>query len=267
MPIRHDRIRQNRWRQGSILSIEDGKVVLADPTSQARLILVSHDCDIVNPGAREPVVELCISRPIEQLDGNYVRGKNVRTLHVNLEIGGRLVPHVIEASERLRLDRTQLETLVPADDAATPIEELRVVTRWLAKRYERAALPDCFNRRLRPAQEAIRAALRDDGKSLSGVLMALNSEDELQVDQPYRVYVVGLSPKELYDDDEAFASGSRAIARIAAAINECRGIEVEEFEHLSEDDFTLHDLRSVIEYSCEDLSFGENDGASVLPKA
>jgi hypothetical protein len=258
-------IRQNRWRQGSVFSTNDGRSILQEPASDARLILVSHDCDIVHAGEREPWVEVCVAKPLVRIDGTYARGKNPRLLHVDIQVTGTTTPFLLAAAGRRLIERSLLQRMIPAEDAVVDAEDLRIIVRWLAKRYERAALPDCFNLRLDPVAGTIRDALRIDGKALSALMIGLRPNAELEDDQPYSVYVVGLCPKELFDDAASHASGLRAVSAVAAAMNRCPGIEVTDFELISEDEFTLHDLRSVVEYSCEDLSLGGDVESPVIP--
>lgn len=267
MPVNPDRIRDNRWRQGSVFSVEEGRNILGEPETSARLILVSHDCDIVHSGTREPVVEVCVALPLERMNGSYARAKNPRILHLTLQVAGNAVPHEIEASNRRQIDRSQLETMMPANNVVLPAEDLRIITRWLAKRYDRAALPDRFNERLVPAQEAIRLALQGGGARLSMIMLHLDPEDELPVDASYRVFLFALMPKEIFENEPDRIAGTATIAQVAAAMSRCNGIEIVDFALLSEDDLTLHDLHSLIEYTCEDLSLGENDGAPRLPRS
>lgn len=267
MPIDPLLIRANGWRQGSVFSAGDSRTLLALPESNARLILVSHDCDIVHAGPREPVVEVCVAEPLQTLDGTFAYGKNPRLLHVELTMGEAAIPHSLQVASRRSIDRSVLERLAPANDAEFDESQSRIVTRWLAKRYDRAALPDHFNQRCRPAVAAIRETLRDDGGSLSGLLMSLNSEDELAVGDSYEVFLVGLIPKARHEVGDERTRSYRAVSRVAAALDACAGIDVVEFELVSEDDFTLHDLHSFIEYACEDLSLEQNGEDPVLPRA
>lgn len=93
----------------------------------------------------------------------------------------------------------------------------------------------------------------------------INAACSNRADEVYGVDLIGLCPKETYESPEGYAAELRAIGRIAAAMNGCHGIEVVEFSIESEDEFTLHDQRFYVEYNCEDLSLGENDGEPMLP--
>lgn len=147
MPIDSVLIRTNGWRQGSVFSLDDSRTLLQQPESNARLILVSHDCDIVHSGLREPVVEVCEAQPQQRLDGTYALAKNPRLRHVGLRISEAVVPHSLQAADRRWIDRSLLEGMAPANGAVVAEGERRIITRWLAKRYDRAALPDRFTLR------------------------------------------------------------------------------------------------------------------------
>lgn len=268
MPIDRDRILEKGWRQGSVFSEADSRTELptVEMSAGCRLILVSHDCDILHPGQREPFVEVCAAEPIERMDGNFRFTKNPRILHIAVQIAGNPTSYSLAGHRRFFLDRARLEQLRPDAEAHLAQNELDSIVRWLAKRYERAALPDTFVERLDPASDAIRQALAEGGERLSGVFLSLDTDTELDAATPYRIEVFGVMPKEHYDVDEYRATCGTAIEAIAAAMAACPGIDIVDHDIYSEDDFTLHDLHFVIEYNCDDLSFDDDVGGPVLPR-
>jgi hypothetical protein len=100
MPIDAAAIQNLGWRQGSVFTLQASTpVVVANRErisvpqftipDEARLILVSHDCDIVHPGPHEPRIEVCPAVRLNgALSGNFTGTRNPRRLHIELEIEG-----------------------------------------------------------------------------------------------------------------------------------------------------------------------------------
>jgi len=142
----------NDWRQGDVLTTEGAKTLgLSHPTNadDTAVVIISHDCDIVQHEDIEPTVEAIVGREIAASDGNYQNGKSSRTLHLPFTAGSD--PRItIELSAMLKCQIRKIDlfkqhpTLTVKPSAA----ERRTLQRWLSSRYFRSAFPDEFVARL-----------------------------------------------------------------------------------------------------------------------
>lgn len=255
MPIDHELIRRNGWRQGAIFSPESTAEIIDGANDGSRLIVVSHDCDIVHRGDQEPHVEVCVADPLTNgVDGQFRWARHPRRLDVNLEISDGAAGYRLEAFNRKQFNQSILEQYEPDAQAVCPPEELTRITVWLAKRYTRAALPDTFNARQEPARDRIRNILRRNSEIMSSIQIALEPKAELGQDEQYRVHIIALMLKDDYDTENLRIQIEEAINQIARALHECDGIEVVEAAVVSEDSFTLHASRFFVELNFDDLS-------------
>jgi hypothetical protein len=99
MPIDAAVIQNLGWRQGSVFKLAASTPIIQahrwhiavhefSIPDDARLILVSHDCDVVHPGPHEPRIEVCPAVRVNALSGNFTGTRNPRRLHIELEISG-----------------------------------------------------------------------------------------------------------------------------------------------------------------------------------
>src|SRR5690348_10102169 len=78
----------SEWQQGHVLpSGLAEQLDLRHPTSpsQTAVMVVSHDCDIVQSKDVEPFVEVVVGRFVEDSNGNFTHAKNSRRLHLQLQ--------------------------------------------------------------------------------------------------------------------------------------------------------------------------------------
>ena len=266
MPIDHERIRDNGWRQGRIFSLDDTATITEQVGTTSRLIVVSHDCDIVHAGDHEPHVELCLAEHLPQgANGLYRWARHPRRFDLEIAVDGAQSGFRLNASDKQLHDRALLEAYRPDDSASLSEVELTRLTVWLAKRYNRIALPDTFNNRCVAAENRVRRILRRDGEFLSGLLIALNPRGEQDDADPYEIHLVGLMRRDNYDNAEQRTRIELAITEVGAALDTCAGINVVESEVQSEAAFTLHDLDYFIELSFDDLSLHADPPEPRLP--
>jgi hypothetical protein len=79
------------WQQGFILSdATAAQLGLLPPggNDDVLVVLISHDCDLLEGSATDPNCEVIVGRKIEAIDGNYANAKNPRRLHLRFS-GGR----------------------------------------------------------------------------------------------------------------------------------------------------------------------------------
>lgn len=253
-------IRTNGWRQGNFLNESCTPEVLEQcgqsyhPNS--RLILLSHDCDIVYKGNSEPNAEVCVAEPLDgDLDGNYTHGKNPRILHIGVGLPDTPRHFEIHASKRLWIDRKILLDHTPDDLLTLGEKELDTLIGWVVNKFNRAAFPDTFNERLGSSLKDIQKVAKKDGGNLSGIYLALSTFDELDDGQDYQVLLVGLMEPDRFSIQELRTACVDAMSKISTKIDGCSGIGVEDYEVRSEDAISLHDFRQLARFPLDYLTY------------
>ena len=245
-------IRQKGWRQGSIL--ENVACVAPDSHSGAMGILLSHDCDIVQPSLeKEPDVEILIAVPTDTLNGNYTLGKNPRYYHFHVD--GKF--YEIKATNRVIKSR---QLLIDSDPSTLQlsVDEVNGIVHWFAQRYERPAFPDNFNNRLSETRKVIGRILKESGHLISGIYIACPHE-ELPNTQPYKIVLHVVMAVKDYGNTIKASKCEDMAQQILDAINEhSQGIVIENSDNvcINEKELSLHDLRTIKRFTSFDhLSF------------
>ncbi len=151
------------WRQGSIFAGE-GLSYLYDAgngasghraiRSSEKLVLITQECDLLS--RHEPYVEAMLCR--RQRGRDYLarvaqNSARVFVIDLNPESDSAWV---VEAKYRLQLEKTLLHALAPELWPGTP-RRLEQFVRWLARRYDRPALPDALVESFqKPVEQALR---------------------------------------------------------------------------------------------------------------
>jgi hypothetical protein len=238
---------RNGWRQGSILAGESLAVLEAEgvhPLSPECVALVlSHDCDVVNASfAKEPLVELIWLSPRQRPDGRMTLGKNSRCLHLELEVpGARRQWFEALAPSRFVLSRRLLSTIAPSSDFSLPPGTKRLVSRWVAKRYDRSAFPTEFNRRLQGAKRLTRA-LETGGAWIEDLYVSV-ADDELPEARPYEIVLRAVLRVEDFALPDRRAQADHCLQELGGMLDDLGGITVVDAAAVSEAEFTLDDLR------------------------
>lgn len=223
-------------------------------------IVLSHDCDVANPDLdKEPFVELILARRIERsVDGNLTFGKNPRQL--TLEIGGGW--YDISIHTKCRCPRQELsgKTAVGTMDD----DSLRLLRRWAAQRYQRAAFADTFNTRTAAIGKSVHDLLKKEGQFLSGIYLVV-SDAELPPDQPYVVIVLATMTTDQYAEPELRRKAQVLVDQVAAFLDGCIGVRVEDSEVRPESAVSLDDIRVLKRWDVEYLSFRTTPGGSMSP--
>ena len=272
MAIDGARIQTLGWRQGSVFTLEASRPLIAaqrtlygaesfEVPDDARLIVISHSCDVVNTGTQEPRIELCPAIPVARLDGRFTGTGNPRRLHVELDVGGVAVPHELLAPTRFYCPRIILETAGPDPAAALPERFRRNFLHWIAKRVRRAALPDAFNRRidgkLRRRLAKLLAPLQ---AQMHALLIALDPMDEELADgEAYRMQVLALMEPEDFEDAERQRAVTATVAEMEQLLDGREDIDLEQCEVRSMTNVSLAEHRDFVIWDFDELSLEEGE--------
>ncbi|MDA9095240.1 hypothetical protein N9J88_02420 [Porticoccaceae bacterium] len=201
-----DKLEQTGWRQGVVVKTADTKRILnlsGHPhEDEIILIVASQSCDIANNNIKsDPYIELSVSRPIDNLQGNLTHNKNARTLHTSLRIQTETADietkqHIeLKAYEKLPVPKDHFKDITPDQNMLLSSESLEGYIAWLISRYARPALPTEFNRRLSTADP--KDKLRDKAKKinpyLSGIYVDIFPNTDIEEGVSYHVNLLGLA--------------------------------------------------------------------------
>lgn len=156
--LRHA-LSQSGWCQFSFLKIEDHAVYSSVLVPGDRLIVITHSCDLLNDSADEPFVECMITKPERELPPQATALANPRQF-------GFLAYHkptkkeqafTVRAATRCSIPKEAFSNLAPDKEWTVHLphepegssEEAQRFARWLARRYDRVALPDELVRRIK----------------------------------------------------------------------------------------------------------------------
>jgi len=192
-----DKIKQQGWRQGSI--VRDGDLETLLPTAfgqdSSRTpvgVVASHSCDLAHgDDSAEPHAEIILGYGIDETlspskVGGLTHGKNPRWLCLELHShpSGKerfeFRPYDLQ-----RVARERLAEVAPDDERFLPEDQVRILSSWLAARFRRTALPDTFNDRLKPLRKKLSRLYKRLSPSVSAIYIRLQPDDEVEADQQY----------------------------------------------------------------------------------
>ncbi|MDB4877367.1 MAG: hypothetical protein JWM41_3813 [Gemmatimonadetes bacterium] len=228
-------------------------------------VLVAQDCDVVHPHySKEPTVEIVRGTIRKKIDGNLMFAKSGRRLHLEFLRHDGGAPLVLDLSihERRSIDRRFLEDARPDTTVSITDDGKRTLAGWLAKRYRRDPFPDSFVERIKtqPQADALRDLLKEWGRSVSAISLALDTDEELPSYTPYRLVVYALVPAELYDAKQAEEELQDEFQPLfEQALKGFPGLDVTAVIVVSEGVFTVDDFKKTRRLDFDDLSFREPD--------
>ena len=259
------------WRQGSILgpklaqhahTYAPKRVAMND---EDRLIVTSHDCDVVSPSLdKEPVVEILRGQiaTATKVDTQLSGGRNPRMLHLAFESGATGAVLVCSVHDRWPIPRDLLQREVPQGQLAD--KERRLVAEWLAKRYIRAAFPTAFDRRWRAKTKTWQRLLRRYSEWLQGVYLRLNTLSELPEGAPYRCHLILAVPLDKRTGAGWPAQRDNLEREVQGFWDQFKpGIECAGVEPLGTDEITLADIVPYQRFDGDWVSF--DDDTSTTP--
>jgi hypothetical protein len=260
-------LRSGNWRQGSILDadlIADELARLGADASCCHAVVVSQDCDVVADATIEPTVELIAAALVAQPDNGFLHGKNPRQLCLSLSAGQGHI--LLDVRRRFQIPKEAIAGASPRFDLILPRKEIRLLARWLGKRYTRDAFPDSFNERLRPAQKQLEKISKSAaGAHITTIFIMLHPEDdELYDTGEYRAVLWFACRPEVFESLDANVEANLFANDFCAALKSCDGIVVDEWEVRSHEDITLADLELMQRFDLDFRSEAPKPGGSKL---
>lgn len=188
--------RNTPWRQGHLLTAAAAESLgLRHQTDagQTLVVVATHDCDLAQEPAVEPVVEVIVGRIITKLDGNSTHAKTPRRLHIAFD-GDLPCMAELEATSKVGINKDVLAGFMPRSETWLSPSNCSTFQFWLASRYRRSAFADEFERRLGETKlaEKILKALKPRGSLISGIFFDVDDGVELKRVGPDDAYTLDI---------------------------------------------------------------------------
>ena len=263
-----ERLIELGWKQGILLVPDDAHLKenahYAVP-DDARLLIVSQTCDLVQGSfENEPYFEALCLRPLgQEPDGGYLGGKNSRRIEFRLNLAGDGITHWFALPyERLLIKRGLLLDWQP-DSSIDDEQTLKMILRWLSRRYTRTAFPEAFVSRVDVRKDPIGKKFSRLNTYIKSVYVRLTPFDELDNDQEYGMEIILLMEAEKFDDTEQYELCDDIKKQLEYQLGECEGIKVDDISIESTASVTIEDLKGYLEWDYSYLSFREPDEAAM----
>jgi hypothetical protein len=260
--------RETPWRQGHVLCAKARAAlklhhVDADATC---VVVISHDCDLASDDLHaEPYVEIIIGRVVSAANGNYSWGKAPRTLHLVTQRSGAPVTVELVTTSKGLVPKSTLASFKPDAAFALDGKGLGILRSWLSSRYNRAAFPDTFVRRMDKSGVSKRIAkkLEPHGALISFVYFDLDGGQALERPdgEPYELSIVLVYPPG--DDAEASAEAADELAEAVeedceAKLQDNKQIILKRCIAISEDDLPVSRARVLTHWRLEHMTLKAN---------
>lgn len=262
--------RETPWRQGHILpheAVHALGLVHPEVPQATCVIVVSHDCDLANDNLHaEPDVEVVIGCHPEKVDGNYLWAKAPRTLHLETLQNGEAATIELMATSKHLIPKSKLAGFTPDAAYSLPGKSLAVLRSWLAVRYNRAAFPDPFVRRLAKSKvdKGLAKLIEPLGQHISAVYFDVDGGKELDRTDgsAYElrivlVYPLGDEPDEVADKVEAIEGPIETLFAgkyYDSGSDTWNGITLRGCMSISEDDLTVSKARLLTQWRLEHMT-------------
>ena len=229
-------------------------------------VVASQDCDIVQSDQVEPHVEVLEARLVSKPNKSIWHGRHPRQLQFETNVIGEYIE--LDIRRRAFLDKALLCDIQAEEDRSLDVAQVRVMARWIGKRYTRDAFPDAFNERCRVQSAKLdRLSKSDASRHITAIYFQLNHpREELSDDRDYEVDVwFACRPEALRDADIAL-SIDEFMTRFTELMNACRGIVVVDSVVKALDEITLADAGKLKRFDYDFRSIAPKPGGELPPE-
>lgn len=273
--------RDTTWRQGHVLPAEAVQALgLLHPSvpDATCVVVVSHDCDLANADlAVEPDVEVIVGCHPAKPDGNFQWAKTPRTLHLEITTAGTPVLVELVATSKRAVSKTALAAF--SQDAAYSLsgQGLAVLRSWMAVRYNRAAFPDPFVKRMAKfkVDKALAKLVEPQGALVSAIFFDVDGGRELDRsdDSPYELSVVlayapGADPDKAADAVEARETAVEKLfveKHFDKATGQWKDIALKSCLSISEDDLPVSKAKLLMQWRLEYMTLRADEPQPAPP--
>ena len=256
------------WKQGILLIPNDERLkknAHYEIPDDARLLIVSQTCDLVQGSfEREPYFEaLCLHPLNQEPNGGYLGGKNSRRIEFSLDIAKDGIIHWYALPyERHLIERELLLDRQP-DSFLHDEQTLKMILRWLSRRYTRIAYPEAFVSRIDTRKGPIGKKFSRLNPHISNVYVHVTPFSELDDDDEYSMEIMLVMNAKAFDDTKQYALCDVIKKQLEDQLGKCDGITVEDISIESTASVTIEDLKGYLEWDYSYLSFRDPDDAAM----
>jgi hypothetical protein len=203
-----------------------------------------------------------IGRPVVEANGNLFHAKNPR----RLQFTAAGLTYEIRMHERCQAPRECLLNRVPRE---LNVHEgiVQTIVGWTANRYLRSAFPDEFNTRTANARNSMRrleAALKRDGALITGIFLSVDPPEEIDAQERYQVIMRLTAKEEVFEDQVTETRLLELTETIRREFYGIEGIELVDYQLVSESDFSLADMRIMQRWDYDYLSYRSGTADDVV---
>lgn len=255
-----DWTRETPWKQGSLISnvILDELGLAEDPNQLG--VVISHDCDLANENLSvEPHVELIVASRLDEADGNCQYAKNPRRLHLTWT-GQEQAPSLVldmKVLNKKQVEKNVLSHYEPLGEFELPLTEKRILQSWLAARYKRQALPDSLQMRLGEIFKLLEKQGKRSSEGILGYWISFDPQEETTPEEPYDFILNIIYTIDIEGADKIAESIRQTVEERFEGLVKKQGhgeVHLVGCNSYSEEEFTVHDMRTHIEYRLEHIS-------------
>ncbi len=250
------------WRQGSILPnsmVADlvARGLLPRQSDEGIWCVLTQDCDLVHHDiSSEPKIEVIFARRVDKPDKGYTWSKNARELHLRDESIERSL--AFHTRDRITIPRLQLCNYQPHCDSLDR-ESIKLLARWIARKYFRAAFPNKFNDRIgKKTEEKIKKLLQSSPGHFQEIHIQITHE-ELADNQDYHAIILCIAADEASENEENYEATVELGKKFCSLLNGCKGIRVKKCEVRSRDEVTLEDLDLMQRWDFDSITIRQSD--------
>lgn len=210
----------------------------------------------------EPKVELVFARHVDKPNKGYTWSKNARELHLRDEsLEQSLAFH---ARDRETIPRWLLCNFQPREVSLSR-DSIKLLARWVSRRYYRAAFPGAFNDRIgEKTNEKIKKLLQNSPGHFQEIHIQITSE-ELPTGQDYNAIILCIAADEASEDDEIYDATQKLGEKFSALLQACDGINVKKCEVRSRDEVTLEDLDAMQRWDFDSITIRQTNTINDSP--
>lgn len=224
-------------RQGDVVSEKTFQELLKFPliklftdTPEGNFsVVLTQDCDIVQPSSNEPFVEFIVGKQITIENGNYLYNRNPRILQIKegeccfeFSVHNRFF---IKKEDHDKIDIEKHKISLSPDNK-------RLLRSWMGRRYTRAAFPDKFNER---AKKAFQIANKEISKNVNCVYFEVEDREIDSLDEPYDLNIIVVVDSGIPEEEKRNIQDAYENAFDVDGIKACSRV-------LTKDEVTLADL-------------------------
>ncbi len=260
-------IEKLNWRQGSVLAdvtIDDlvRRRILPQRPEPGCWVVLTQDCDLVHHDlVAEPDAEVVFARHVDKPNKGYTWSKNARELHLrDASLDQSLA---FQSRHRRLLPRHELSRFAPLPQGLHP-DSVKLLSRWVSRKYFRAAFPDAFNDRLRPKENKIKKLLQKSPGHFQEIHINLTA-DELLSSQDYNIIVLCIAADESAEKHEDYKATEQLGKDFRGLLEKCKGINVVECEVRYRSDISLEDLDPFQRWDFDSITIRQTDTADDAP--